>query len=221
MKKEELVAVFDLDGTISKYDTYLLFLFFCLCAMPARLLRSPLLVVYYLMFKAGFRSNHWLKARFLRLVAGGVGRQKLEDLSARFHVRTMQKNIKQGALDELEILRGQGYKIVIATASFSFYVSKIAESLAADELLCTVAEVDSDGCLTGHIQGKNCIGKEKARRVLELLESRGWAHLHRAYSDDKVDFPLLKLARVAYVIDPKPATEIVAGEVGYQILRWK
>lgn len=221
MKQDQLVAVFDLDGTITKHDTYVHFLLFCLWSMPVRLLKSPMLVVYLLMYRAGFRTNHWLKARFLGLVVGGVDSEKLEKLSQKFHHRTLQGNIKQAALDEITCLRQQGYKVIIATASFSFYVSKIAESLGADELLCTTADVDEYGRLTGAIAGLNCIGEEKARRVERLLADKGWPDVQRAYSDHKVDLPLLKMSREALVVDPRPATEAVAVQYGYQILHWK
>lgn len=221
MTQDQLVAVFDLDGTITKHDTYVHFLLFCLGSMPVRLLKSPMLVVYLLMHKAGLRTNHWLKARFLGLVVGGVDDKKLEKLSQKFHDRTLQSNIKQAAIEEITCLKQQGYKVIIATASFSFYVSKIAESLCADELLCTTAEVDRHGRLTGAIAGLNCIGEEKARRVERLLAAKGWPGVQRAYSDHRVDLPLLKMSKKALVVDPKPATEAVAARHGYQILHWR
>lgn len=218
---ETSVAVFDLDGTITRRDTYVQFLLFCLRSMPQRLLRIPLLVVYLIIHKVGLRSNHWLKAIYLRTVVGGVGGARLEDLCEKFYQSTMANNIKQGALAELAELRGKGYKIVIATASFDFYVYKVANALLADEVLCTVAELDKKGCVTGNIAGRNCLGEEKASQVMQLISSRGWSGVNRAYSDDKVDLPLLNMAEIALVVDPKPATEMVAGKLGYKILRWK
>lgn len=215
------IAVFDLDGTITRRDTYVLFLIFCLRSKPSRLLKSPMLVVYFFLYKLGIRSNHWLKARFLRLVLGGVGDREVDELARHFCKITIDSNTKNGALDEMQSLREKGYKIVLATASFGFYVKYIAEVLAVDELLCTAAEVDHKGRLTGEINGLNCIGEEKARRVIELQTKKGWPEIQRVYSDDAVDLPLLKLAQTALIVDPKPATVLVAGQFGYQILRWR
>lgn len=221
MSKDVLVAVFDLDGTITRRDTYVHFLLFCLRCKPVRLLKSPMLVVYFCMYKSRMRSNHWLKARFLRLVIGGTGEQELTRLATRFCNLTMQSNIKKDALDEILRLRDSGYKIVLATASFGFYVEEIAKALSVDELLCTTAQVDHAGRLTGEIEGLNCIGEEKARRLEILKSQKGWNSIARAYSDDMVDLPLWKMAKVALVVDPKPATEVVAGQYEYPILLWK
>ncbi len=214
------VAVFDLDGTITRRDTYVRFLLLCLRCMPARLLKTPLLFWSLLLHKAGLRSNHWLKARFLGLIVGGVSPDKLKALAKRFSEVTVLDDLKSGAIAEIQDLKSQGYKIVIATASFSFYVEYLAEALKADELLCSVARLDASGRITGELEGLNCIGVEKARRVQDLLTERGWSHVQRAYSDHKVDLPLLKMSSVAVVVDPKPATASVAGEYGYQIVRW-
>lgn len=214
------VAVFDLDGTITRRDTYVRFLLLCLYSMPVRLLRAPLLVWSLVLHKVGLRSNHWLKARFLGLIVGGVSPDKLEILAQHFCKKTLQEDLKGGALDEIRKLRAQGYKIVIATASFSFYVEKLASALEADALLCSIARLDERGCVTGELDGLNCIGEEKARKVRGLLSDRGWTHVERAYSDHKVDLPLLKMSTVAVVVDPKPATASVAGKYGYQIVCW-
>ena len=221
MSKDTLIAVFDLDGTITRRDTYVDFLLFCFRCKPLKLLKSPMLVFYFFMYKSGARSNHWLKARFLRLVVGGTKSQELNELAHKFCMLTMRYNIKKDALTEIEQLKDSGYKIVLATASFSFYVENIADQLGIDELLCTTAQVDSEGRLTGEIDGLNCIGEEKAQRLKVLQSERGWGEIDRAYSDDKVDLPLWKMAKTALVVDPKPATKSVAGRCEYQILRWK
>lgn len=221
MVKKVQVAVFDLDGTITRHDTYIHFLLTVFRAKPLRLLKSPMLFLYFFMYKSGMRTNHWLKARFLGLVVGGLGKEELQRLSKKFCQITLKGNVKKQALTEIQQLQKNDYKVVLATASFGFYVEELAQALSVDELLCSVAQVDASGCLTGEIDGLNCIGEEKARRVEGLLAKRGWSEVDRAYSDDKVDFPLLKIAKTALVVDPKPATKAVAVQSGFQILSWK
>ncbi len=214
------IAVFDLDGTITRKDTYVDFLTLCLLKRPLRLLRGGALVAYFLAYKAGLRSNHWLKARFLGTVAGGLGGEKLEKLSAEFCARTVQHNFKPKALEELKKLKEQGYTLVLATASFDFYVSRLFAALNMDYLLCTSARLDSEGRLTGELNGKNCIGAEKAHRLQQLCADKNWQSIERAYSDDIVDLPLFRMANEALVVDPKPVTNARASALGYQILIW-
>ena len=215
------VAVFDLDGTITYKDTYVEFLIFCLRKRPQRILRGGALLVYLCAYKCRLRSNHWLKARYLGAVAGGLGGVQLDKLCAEFSELTLKNNIKPEALEEIHRLREQGYLLVLATASFEFYVRLIFEALEMDELLCSKAEYDCSGRLTGELDGSNCIGEEKASRVLKLLGQFDSPTLERAYSDDKVDLPLFRLCAHALVVDPKAATEKVATANGFQVLRWK
>ena len=215
------VAVFDLDGTITYKDTYVEFLIFCLRKRPQRIFRGGALLAYLCAYKCRLRSNHWLKARYLGAIAGGLGGSQLEKLCVEFSELTLRNNIKPGALEEIHRLREQGYILVLATASFEFYVRLVFQALQMDELLCSKAEYDSSGRLTGELDGSNCIGEEKANRVLELLGQLGSPTLERAYSDDKVDLPLFRLCAHALVVDPKAATEKVAAANGFQVLRWK
>ena len=85
------------------------------------MLRGGALVVYLIAYKTGLRSNHWLKAKYLGTVAGGLGGERLEAISTEFCAHTVQKNFKPEALAELKRLKEQGFQLVLATASFDFY----------------------------------------------------------------------------------------------------
>lgn len=219
--KKSKIAVFDLDGTITFKDTYVDFLVFCLKKRPTRILRGGALVVYLLVHKAGFRSNHWLKAKFLGTVAGGLGGSELEEICQEFCAHTAANNFKPHALAELDRLRADGFQLVLATASFDFYVNGLYALLNMDYLLCSKAELDGDGRLTGALDGRNCIGVEKANRLRDLCVEQGWHRIELAYSDDIVDLPLFQMAEKALVVDPKPATESQADCLGYQVISWR
>ena len=146
-----------------------------------------------------------------------MGGSQLEKLCVEFSELTLRNNIKPGALEEIHRLREQGYILVLATASFEFYVRLVFQALQMDELLCSKAEYDSSGRLTGELDGSNCIGEEKASRVVKLLAKFDSPTLERAYSDDKVDLPLFRLSTRALVVDPKVATEKVAAANEFQV----
>ena len=215
------VAVFDLDGTLTFKDTYVQFLLFCFRKYPTRLLRGVNLVVYLVLYKSGLRSNHWLKARYLKTVAAGIPPDKFDRLCEEFCQLTIEDNIKPKAMIEINRLRQAGYVLVLATASFDFYVSRLFELLKMDHLLCTASAVDGAGCITGEIDGKNCIGSEKARRVAALVEISDWSGVDSAYSDDRVDMPLFEMAGTAFVVDPDPSTESLANQRNFQVLNWR
>jgi len=215
------VAVFDLDGTLTFNDTYVDFLLLCLKRHPIRLLRGGNLIVYLLMYKAGFRSNHWLKAKYLKTVAAGLPAVQFDCLCEAFSEKTIESNIKPKALFELDRLRQAGYCLVLATASFDFYVGHLFKTLKMDYLICTKSVRDPAGRITGEIDGKNCIGVEKARQLVELANASGWRTVDCAYSDDKVDLPLFEMANKALVVDPCPKTASLALERDFEILIWR
>lgn len=215
------VAVFDLDGTVTYKDTYVDFLLLCLRKRPLRVLRGGALLWYLLLHKAGFKSNHWLKSRYLGTIAGGLGGEALEKICTEFCRHTIDRNFKVQALAEIQRLKDEGFTLVLATASFSFYVDKLFAELNMDYLLCTHAALDAEGRITGAIEGKNCIGAEKAHRLEKLCSSCGWQNIASAYSDDIVDLPLFNMADAALVVDPKPKTEAQALAYGFQVLNWR
>ena len=88
-------------------------------------------------------------------------------------------------------------------------------------MLCTEALFDDTDKLTGKLDGENCIGSEKARRISVLSSERGWADIELGYSDSKVDLPMLEMVGRALVIDPKPSTEKVAAKMGFEVIRWR
>jgi len=92
------IALFDLDGTITRRDTYLAYLLGFLGRHPERWPRAgalPLAVVSHL---AGWRSNTWLKTTFLRAVLGGVPRRRLEAWSNSFLDGVLSVGLWPGAL---------------------------------------------------------------------------------------------------------------------------
>ena len=84
------VAVFDLDGTITYKDTYVDFLIYCLRKRPQRIFRGGALLAYLCAYKCRLRSNHWLKARYLGAIAGGLGGVQLDKLCAEFSELTLK-----------------------------------------------------------------------------------------------------------------------------------
>ena len=217
---QQKIAVFDLDGTITYKDTYVAFLLLCLKKRPLRVLRGGELVFYLLVHKAGLRTNHWLKAKYLGTVAGGLGGTQLDDIVEEFCVATIEKNIKPLALAEMDKLRSQGYTLVLATASFGFYVERLFRSLNMDYLLCSKAMLDTDGKITGDLDGKNCIGDEKASRLKALMMDQKWNSIARAYSDDLVDLPLFKMADMPLVVDPAGTSAVKAKALEFTVLNW-
>jgi phosphatidylglycerophosphatase C len=84
--------------------------------------------------------------------------------------------------------------VVLVSASFELYLDTIGERLGVDAVLGTRLAVDDAGRCTGALEGPNCRGPEKVRRLHEWLAAE---HAGRAaaevwaYGDSPGDRELL------------------------------
>lgn len=197
-----VAAVFDLDGTITKTDTYVRFLLFCLRRNPARCVRVPVLGLGWAMHATGLRSNTWLKRYFLRHVVAGVARDVIDLWCEEFVSTVLRNHVRRGALRAIEAHRSAGHTLILTTASFDFYVERLAAALGFHHTLCTRSAWSSAQSLLGTIAGENCHGTEKIRRLEEHFGTRrkDW-HVY-VYTDHHSDLPLLRWADRAIVVNP-------------------
>ena len=84
---------------------------------------------------------------------------------------------------------------MLASASLEPYLLPFGDSLGVDGVVCTRLERGRDGLLTGRLEGPNCRGAEKARRLEAWLVDNGLADATLwAYGDSAGDDELLARA---------------------------
>ncbi len=71
------ISIFDLDGTLTKTDTYLLYLIRFLKRNPRRWLKALILPFAVEMFYLKIRNNQWLKTIFLTVILGGETKESI------------------------------------------------------------------------------------------------------------------------------------------------
>ncbi len=197
-----VVALMDLDGTITKRDTYIPFLVGFLLSYPARLWRVGSLPFAVVLHGLGLRDNAWLKAHFLAAVLGGAPRSEIDPWAAVFVERVVARGLRRKALSVIEHHRAAGHELVLATASLDLYVERLAKRLGFDMVVCTAAEWRSNGTLSGRIDGPNCYGDAKrAAFWSRVATARDQLYLI-AYSDHHADLPILTEADRAVAVNP-------------------
>ena len=196
------VTFFDLDGTLTRSDTYRAFLISCLLRRPSRWLATPLLAGAVALHLAKLRSNTWLKGVFLNLILGGCGRATIARWAEAFCADTLPGMLRAEAADKIAARRAAGDTIVIATASPDLYMTELAGKLGVDDFISTRAEWDSNDRLTGRLAGGNCYGAEKLSRVQAWMNERGASGPVTAYSDHHADIPLLSFAGAGVAVWP-------------------
>lgn len=215
------VAVFDLDGTITRQDTFKIFLKRRMRARPWRAITCAPLPFAYLMARKGMRDHVWLKQQTLRCVVGGAERSELTSFCAEFAQQMLQEQVTDAARAQIQQHKQRGDTLVLCSASFDFYVHAIGDALGFDHVICTKAAWKNDR-LTGYIEGINCFADEKIRLLNLLLGDKNEGEGQRiAYSDHHSDLPLLQWADRGVAVNPTHYMAEHAQEHSFDVVDWQ
>lgn len=190
------LAIFDLDGTLTRRDTLLPYLTAFLASRPARWFRLVSAGFALASFVVGRLDRDRCKESIIRACLGGTSRAELAAHTESFVTRLLERGMSAPALAVLQSHRAARARLVLLSASPDLYVSAIAARLGFDQCLCTELRWDSDR-LVGTFATANRRGAEKARIVRELRgEGRGPIAAYANSSSDiehleLVDFPML------------------------------
>ena len=208
------VVVYDLDGTLTRSDTFVQFLALCLRTHPWRLFRCLHLPIAYLMFKTGLRSNGWLKQVFLVAIVGGMDHPAMDRLVQRHVDRVFESNLKAAAAANLEIQAQAGMTTVLASASPDLYVREIGRRLNFEAVFCTQVRWQEGRC-EGVLEGGNLYGQAKLDALVTC-----YPDIALAYSDHHADLPLLRYAKQGVLVDPDPKTCKLLSDLNLETVEW-
>jgi phosphatidylglycerophosphatase C len=211
------LAVFDLDGTITRRDTFGPFLWGFLWRRPWRLPRGVLALPAAARFLVN-RDRGALKGAVIHALLGGAQRASLERRAEHFVAALLSQGLYAEALAAIGMHRARGDRLLLMSASTDLYVPRIARALGFDEIICTEVRWRADGRLDGHLATANCRGEEK-RRCLAAVIARDAPGRVCAYGDSRADLSHMQLAQEAYLVNASPRlVERQAGHV--QPVRW-
>jgi len=185
-----VVAAFDFDGTITDRDTLVPFLVLAfgrlrVAATFAALAETGL---GYLLRRVSIDE---FKRRVLRRLVAGASASRLRALGP-VHARALATRLRPDALDRIAWHRARGHRLVIVSSTLDLYLSDVAAQLGFDDVLCSRLEARGDR-FTGELEGADCTGPEKLRRLQALLGDLAAHELH-AYGDSAGDRELLAAA---------------------------
>ena len=211
------LAIFDLDGTITRHDTLWAFIGGYLLRHPSRWWRLPMCLGPVLRYAFGGRDRGLLKGSVIRITLGGLPRETLERWAARFTQRLLRTGLYAEPLELIATLRGAQAHLVLLSASPDLYVPMIARALGFDECLCTELRWRPGGTLDGALATPNRRGPEKTRCVRELL-ARLQPRLSQAYGNSPADVEHLRLVTAGVYVNGRP--EAVADTPSVRVVRW-
>jgi len=213
------VALFDLDGTLTRRDTLLQYLAGFLRRHPQRLARVPLLLPGLIRFALGSADHGAVKSAAIRAVLGGLTRSEIEAWTDEFVSRLLARGMRADALAMLDAHRRAGDLLVLLSASPDLYVPAIGRALGFAETVCTGVEWHGD-CLTGRLTTPNQRGPEKARAVVALRrEHPGLAVI--AYGNAASDLEHLSLAERATLVNGSSRARQAAARLNIDCVSWR
>jgi phosphatidylglycerophosphatase C len=184
------IVAFDFDGTLTSEDSFLAFLRWRAgtrdyLAGVASL--APAAARY-----AIDRNRGRIKAAAVKRFLAGLPRAELEAEAQRFATERGRALLRPDALRAWRRWQAGGARLAIVTASPETIVAPIARALGADRLIGTRLAFDAAGRVTGALDGANCRGAEKVRRLREAYGED--VALEAAYGDSDGDREMLALA---------------------------
>ena len=211
------LAVFDLDGTITRHDTLMPFVLGCLWRKPwrlPRLLVLPPLALSYLLH----RDRGRFKGALIRATIGGLPRAWLEAYAAGFVPRLLRRGLFAEALRAIAQHRARGDRLVLMSASIDLYVPLIAGALGFAQTICTQVRWNPDGTLDGRLATANCHGEEKRRCLQALIALQPPQQLY-AYGNSGSDLPHMRLASHAYLVNGP--NRLIGSSSTIEAVHWK
>jgi len=188
------IAFFDFDGTVTTKDTLLeiikyqkgdaaFWLGFLLC--------SPVLVLY----KLKIISNQAAKQVTLRWFFGKTPLGTFQQRCDAFEEERLPALLRSKALEEIRRLKAANADVVIVSASAANWIQQWC-SRHQLQLIATTLEIKNDR-ITGRIEGNNCHGQEKVRRIRAQYDLSQYDEIY-CYGDTNGDKPMLALATVSF-----------------------
>jgi phosphatidylglycerophosphatase C len=198
------LAVFDLDGTLTRRDTLLPFL----ARLGGRrrvataLVRTSPAMVRAVLDRA---RRDDVKEQLIGLVLAGRRLADVEAAGADYAAHVAGTQLRPDMVARLRWHQAEGHDCAIASASVEAYVVPLARHLGVDQVVATRLEAGADGVLTGRLRGANCRGQEKLCRLAERFGSRPIAW---AYGDSVDDQAMLDRAAHPLVVGRAPVSAV-------------
>lgn len=190
------LALFDFDGTLTRGDTLLPFLF-CLAGPLRFLVGIVWLAPVFVAYAIGRLRNDCAKERVLRHFLRGRSVDAVQAAGEVFARHVSGKWLRSPVMAQLREHQRSGDVCVLVSASLETYLLPWARAHGFDAVLCSRLQ-STDGALTGALDGSNCFGPEKVARVQAWLAASGLTpQFVTAYGDSRGDREMLQFAHAA------------------------
>lgn len=212
----EKLAIFDVDYTLTKKETLRELFKFTVKKEPSKIIYLPRALFSGLLYVIGVYDEKKVKESFLKFL-DGIHEKEMEELVQEFYEKRLSKIIYEDAIAMMKKLKSEGCKIYLISASPEFYLKELNKLNIVDKIIGTKF-LCVEGYHSRRMEGENCKGEEKVRRLKEELKKDNIeVDFKNSYmfSDSLSDKPLFDLVGNAYLINYKKKQDEI------QVLKWK
>ena len=184
------IAFFDFDGTITTKDSLAEFIRFTKGNYVFLVGLIPV-VPHIIGFKIGVIDRQKAKEKLLSTFFSGTPEHEFKEQSVLFVNEIVPTLLRPGAVGKLKWHQQQGHEVVIVSASPAHWLKPWCD---LNGFACISTELEVvEHKITGKINGVNCHGEEKVRRIKEKYDLPSYDSIY-AYGDTGGDKPMLALA---------------------------
>jgi phosphatidylglycerophosphatase C len=213
------LAVFDLDGTLTRADTFGPFVLGLLARHPLRAWRLPLLLIPVVAYLLRLTGRGGLKGSVIHLLFGGMARARVDAWADEYSALVVPRRMFADAVHALRAHLSDGDHVVVLSASPDLYVPRIGAALGAHESICSEVRWNGDR-LDGRLAGENRRGQEKLRVLRQLREAHPGLPV-TAYGNSDPDLPHLLQADQAVYVNPAATLEQKLSARGLRCVQWQ
>lgn len=190
-KPVSTLVLFDFDGTLTRGDSFLCFLFFAI-PLPQLFTGSIILCFHFIrLYLGGNWTNEAAKTAVLARFFKRKTRQHLQTLGEAFCRQTLPSMLRTPVYDQLQIWQKQGATIAIVSASVDIWLQPFCDQEQIT-LICTGLQYDNE-LFTGQLATPNCNYSEKARRINATFDLTQFEKII-AYGNSQGDAAMFELA---------------------------
>jgi phosphatidylglycerophosphatase C len=213
------LALFDLDGTITRRDSFQGFVLGLLARHPGRLLRLPLLLAPVAGFLLRVIDRGALKGAILHLLFGGLPRAAVGHWAALYAAEVVPARLFPDAVAAVRGHLQAGDHVVLLSASPDLYVPEIGRLLGIAEVHCTAVRWNGER-LDGRLAGPNRRDHEKSR-VLDGLRAAHPGLPVIAYGNSAPDLVHMQRCEEAVYVNPQARLHALLAAHGIRAVHWR
>ena len=184
------LVLFDFDGTLTTKDTLMVFIRYY-AGLPKMILGflvlSPVLIAY----KLRLMNNQTAKELVMKFFFGKSLHAEFQESCDAFARTIIPGLIREKALETIHHYKEDNAEIAVVSASPENWVAPWCKE---QSIVCLSTRMQiADSRITGMIDGNNCYGSEKVRRIKEVFDLSAYDEII-AYGDTSGDREMLAVA---------------------------